>query len=208
MQADLFLPETHALNLLPGDGEVYDLGLVISRQAADEALQQLMQSVPWRADAALVAGRIVTSSRQVAWYADRPYRYSHSGLLRQARLWNLAVLDAIRARVEAQTGATFNSCVLNRYQDGSQGMGWHSDREAQGEHSVIASLSLGGVRKFAFKHKVSGERRVMYLQHGQLIVMKGVTQQYWMHALMRTSSPVAPRISLTFRSFPGGEDWT
>lgn len=208
MQADLFLPRSEPLNLLPRDGQVHDFGLVVPRRDADELLRQLMQSVPWHADTALIGGRIVTSARQVAWYADQPYRYFHSGVLRQARLWDLAVLDAIRNSVEQLTGTTYNSCVLNRYEDGSQGMGWHSDPEAQGEHSVIASLSLGGVRKFAFKHTVSGERRSIFLHHGQLIVMRGATQRHWLHAVMRTALPVGPRISLTFRKFPGGEDWT
>jgi alkylated DNA repair dioxygenase AlkB len=70
-------------------------------------------------------------------------------------------------------------------------MGWHSDPEAQGAYSVIATLSVGATRKFAFKHKVSGARRALELQHGQLIVMRGTTQQHWLHALMRTKKRVA-----------------
>lgn len=208
MQADLFLESPEFRNLLPGEGEVHDLGMVIARCEADELLRQLMHSVPWQADTAIIEGQRIVSGRQVAWYADHPYRYFHSGVLREARRWNLPILDVIRDRMEQVTGTSFNSCVLNRYQDGSQGMGWHSDPEAQGEHSVIASLSLGGVRKFAFKHKISGERRAIFLQHGQVIVMKGETQRHWLHAVMRTSKPVAPRVSLTFREFPEDEDWT
>ena len=113
-----------------------------------------------------------------------------------------------KQRVEHLTGATSNSCVLNLYHDGSEGMGWHSDPEAQGAYSVIATLSVGATRKFAFKHKVSGARRALELQHGQLIVMRGTTQQHWLHALMRTQKRVGPRISLTFRLFPVDQDWT
>ncbi|MEJ5903330.1 alpha-ketoglutarate-dependent dioxygenase AlkB [Pseudomonas kermanshahensis] len=208
MQADLFLAQAESLNLLPCDGQVHDLGLVLAKREADELLHQLQHHVPWQADTALIAGQRITSGRQVAWYADQPYRYFHSGVLREAKRWDLPVLDAIRDRMEQLSGAKFNSCVLNRYQDGSQGMGWHSDPEAQGPHSVIASLSLGGERKFAFKHKLLDERRAIFLQHGQVIVMKGDTQRYWLHAVMRTSRPVGPRISLTFRDFPESEDWT
>lgn len=80
-------------------------------------------------------------------------------------------------------------------------MGWHSDPEASGKHDVIASLSLGATRKFAFKNKTSGERREMDLHHGQLIVMRGDTQRYWLHALLKTKAEKAPRMSLTFRQF-------
>jgi alkylated DNA repair dioxygenase AlkB len=138
----------------------------------------------------------------VAWYADTPSRYIHSGVLRQSLPWDVEILDSLRTQVERLTATTFNSCLLNRYEDGTQGMGWHSDSEATGEHAVIASLSLGGTRKFAFKHKISGERREMALHHGQLIVMRGDTQQYWLHALMKTNAAVTSRISLTFRRFP------
>lgn len=208
MQTDLFSSAPGTLNLLPADGQVNDLGLIVSGREADIILRCLTRDVPWQADTALVNGQVVTSGRQVAWYGDQPYRYSHSGLLRQARAWDLPILDAIRQRVVQATGGAFNSCVLNRYQDGSQGMGWHSDAEATGAHSLIASLSLGATRKFAFKHKVSGDRRALMLEHGQLIVMGGDTQRHWLHALMRTSLPVGPRISLTFRMFPEHEDWS
>jgi alkylated DNA repair dioxygenase AlkB len=208
MQSDLFLTEPHTLNLLPADGQVNDLGFAFTTREADIMFRCLSRDVPWQADTALVDGLIVSSARQVAWYADKPYRYTHSGLLREAQPWSVPILDAIRQRVEQASAATFNSCVLNRYQDGSHGMGWHCDPEAQGAHSVIASLSLGATRRFAFKHKKTGERRALELEHGQLIVMRGATQRHWLHALMRTSRPVGPRISLTFRLFPEHQDWS
>ncbi|MGY4494464.1 alpha-ketoglutarate-dependent dioxygenase AlkB family protein [Pseudomonas sp. TE3610] len=208
MQNDLFAPAPGTLNLLPVDGLLNDLGMIVSAREADNFLHCLMRDVPWQADTALIKGHLVTSGRHVAWYGDQPYRYSHSGVLRQARVWDLPVLEAIRQRVVQATGGAFNSCVLNRYLDGSQAMGWHSDPEATGPHGLIASLSLGATRKFAFKHKRSGDRRALMLEHGQLIVMGGDTQRHWLHALMRTSQPVAPRISLTFRLFPEHEDWS
>jgi alkylated DNA repair dioxygenase AlkB len=38
----------------------------------------------------------------------------------------------------------FNSCLLNLYHDGNEGMGWHSDDEKSIEdNSSIASVSFG-----------------------------------------------------------------
>jgi alkylated DNA repair dioxygenase AlkB len=207
MQTDLFLAERHRLNLLGVDGELNDFGAAFSQREADIILRRLLRDVPWQADTALIHGQVVKSARHVAWYADEAFRYSHSGVVREALPWNVPILEPIKRRVEDLTGATFNSCVLNLYHNGSEGMGWHSDPEARGAHSVIAALSVGATRKFAFKHKVSGARCALELQHGQLIVMRGDTQQHWLHALMRTAKVVGPRISLTFRLFPVDEDW-
>jgi alkylated DNA repair dioxygenase AlkB len=42
-----------------------------------------------------------------------------------------------------------NSCLLNLYHDGNEGVGWHSDDEKSlGKNTIIASLSFGAERKF------------------------------------------------------------
>jgi alkylated DNA repair dioxygenase AlkB len=49
---------------------------------------------------------------------------------------------------------SFNSCLLNLYHNGEEGMAWHSDDERSlGKNTTIASLSFGAERKFCFKHK-------------------------------------------------------
>lgn len=202
MQADLFLTRPEDLNLLPVDGAVHNYGAVMTSSEADVFFARLLQEIAWAPDSAMVNGGLIQIVRQVAWYADSPLRYTHSGVQRRSVSWDVEVLTQLRTLVERITATTFNSCVLNHYQDGSQGMGWHSDPEARGAHDMIASLSLGGARKFAFKHRVSGERREIVLQNGQLIVMRGETQKYWLHALLKTKAETTPRISLTFRQFP------
>ena len=80
-------------------------------------------------------------------------------------------------------------------------MGWHSDDEAVlGDNPDIASLSFGATRKFAFRHKADGEKVALFLQHGQLIVMRGATQAHWQHAILKSRKIHAPRVNLTFRT--------
>ena len=94
-----------------------------------------------------------------------------------------------------------NSVLANLYRDGRDAMGWHSDDEPElGPRPVIASLSLGGTRRFVFRHRREPERKYeLPLGHGSLLLMRGDTQADWKHALPRTARPVAPRINLTFR---------
>jgi predicted AAA+ superfamily ATPase len=55
---------------------------------------------------------------------------------------------------EEKTGEKFNSCLLNLYHNGDEGMSWHSDAEKDLKKDwAIGSLSFGAERKFAFKHR-------------------------------------------------------
>jgi alkylated DNA repair dioxygenase AlkB len=71
--------------------------------------------------------------------------------------WTKELLK-LKAMVEEKTGETFNSCLLNLYHNGNEGMAWHSDGEKDlKKHGAIGSLSFGAERKFAFKHKETKE---------------------------------------------------
>ena len=101
---------------------------------------------------------------------------------------------------ELGINANFNSCLLNYYPSGDDGMGYHADDEKElGEQPVIASLSLGATRKFVFKHKKTQDKVELYLESGQLIVMHGDTQSFWKHSITKTKTVATGRISLTFR---------
>jgi alkylated DNA repair dioxygenase AlkB len=106
----------------------------------------------------------------------------------------------LKALVEEQTGEQFNSCLLNLYHNGNEGMTWHSDGEKElKKNGAIASLSFGAERKFSFKHKVTKQTVSVMLEHGSLLVMKGTTQTFWLHRLPPTTKVNTPRVNLTFR---------
>lgn len=202
---DLFSEQAHLLNLLPKDGVLNDYGRVVVADEADRYFNELLENVSWQPDSAFWNGELIRTAREVAWYADSPFRYIHSGVERRAIHWQGSTLLQLKRSMEELTGQRYNSCLLNLYHDGSQGMGWHADVEATEPNDVIASLSLGATRKFALRHKTAGEKLELTLEHGQIIVMRGVTQRYWLHSLLKTKQRVGPRISLTFRRF--SERW-
>lgn len=188
-------------NLLPYDGIVDDYGRILNEQEADHYLNLLLNSVQWEHDKVSIMGKIITTQRQVAWFGDQLFKYTYSGVVHHARLWVPELID-LKERVENIVQTRFNSCLLNLYEDGSQGMAWHSDDEdALGRNTVIASLSLGATRKFVLKHKRNNEKVELNLPHGQLIVMRGDTQHHWLHAIMKSTKVAEPRINLTFRTF-------
>ena len=131
---------------------------------------------------------------------DLPFAYTYSKITKTALPWSVTLLQ-LKNLAEVKTGETYNSCLLNLYHDGSEGMAWHSDGEKQlKRHGAIASLSFGAERKFGFKHKETKEVISLNLASGSLLVMKGETQDNWLHRLPPTKKISQPRVNLTFRT--------
>lgn len=203
MNLELFAPEAQD-NLLPCDGIVQDYGLIMDTAQAEDYFQYFLQHLAWQQDEAYLYGKYYQTERKVVWYGDQQYRYHYSGMEKQAHLWNQR-LYVLKQQIEQRVHAQFNSCLANLYDNGTQGLGWHSDDEPslqqKGHETVIASLSFGATRKFRFKHKSKAAQAEMLLQSGQLIVMRGETQRYWKHTLAKSTRVLTPRINLTFRYF-------
>ena len=198
---DLFAP-TPTDNLLPCDGKVNDLGIVIDYPSA--LYYALLTTLPWQSDIVTLFGKTHVTTRQIVWMGDSDASYQYSGHTRQAIAWTDSVFH-VKHHVEQQLlkigiHANFNSCLLNYYPSGDEGMGYHADDEKElGDQPIIASLSLGATRKFVFKHKKTQDKVELYLESGQLIVMHGATQKYWKHSITKTKTVHEGRISLTFR---------
>jgi alkylated DNA repair dioxygenase AlkB len=196
---DLFNTE-HTANLLPFDGEVSYYGPVLPAANADHYLTTLLNTIAWKNDEAVIFGKHIITQRKVAWYADKEFSYTYSNTTKQALHWTPELLQ-LKALVEKLTATSFNSCLLNLYHNGNEGMGWHSDDEkALGKNTSIASLSFGAERKFALKHRATKQGTSLILQHGSLLVMKGTTQTNWLHSLPKSTKITTPRVNLTFRT--------
>ncbi|YCM46767.1 alpha-ketoglutarate-dependent dioxygenase AlkB [Verrucomicrobiaceae bacterium 227] len=194
-----FGEERFPRNILPQDGEAIEHGVVFSSEVAERYLEVLLTEVPWRHDEARMFGKEIVTARKVAWYGDRNYDYTYSGRTRTALIWTPALRE-IKEVVERHSGAVYNSCLLNLYADGSQGMGWHHDDEkGLGKNSTIASVSFGATRRFDLRHNRTREKISCFLESGSLLVMQGRTQSFWQHQVPKSLKVTAPRVNLTFR---------
>jgi alkylated DNA repair dioxygenase AlkB len=191
--------------LLSRDGAVEYMPAFFSPSESESLFQELLKTTPWQEDEVVMFGQRRILSRKVAWMGDNGFTYSYSGTSKTAAPWTPALV-IVKERVELRTAQRFNSCLLNLYHDGSEGMGWHSDDERTlGRNPVIASVSFGAERVFKFKHRESKEVVSVLLQQGSLLVMKGETQHNWVHTLPKTKKVTTPRINLTFRLFVGSQ---
>ena len=187
-------------NLLPFEGEVFLRQNVLNIAEIDFFYHTLLNANFWKQDELIIFGKRITTSRKVAWFGDFNYKYSYSKIIKKARLWT-PELQSLKKLIELKTEESFNSCLLNLYHNGSEGMSWHSDNEKElGENPIIASLSLGAARKFSLKHKFKNYKVDIILESGDLLLMKGETQTKWLHCLPKTKKVTTPRINLTFRN--------
>lgn len=187
-------------NVLPYDGTVTYFGKAWSQQENLYYFERLFNNIEWKNDEAIIFGKHFITKRKAAWYGDEGYLYTYSNTTKKALPWTKELIE-IKQVIEKLTGDTFNSCLLNLYHTGNEGMAWHSDDEASlGKNSVIASCSFGAERRFSFRHKKTKETISLSLENGSVLVMKDATQSNWLHSLPKSVRVKDARINLTFRT--------
>jgi alkylated DNA repair dioxygenase AlkB len=192
-----------AINLHLADADVMFYPQFFSQRQAFDYFKSCLQ-LQWKQPQLTLYGKRVDIPRLQAWYGDKQACYQYSGLALTPLPWVKPLLE-IKQQLVQKLSLRFNSVLANYYRDGQDCVAWHSDDEkALGENPVIASISLGGERKFQLKHKHSGLTHEIWLKSGDLLLMSGVTQRFWLHQIPRTKKTVSPRINLTFRQIIHG----
>lgn len=171
---------------------------------ATRLFEAASREVRWSQHRIRIFGREQDCPRLSAWYGDPGAAYAYSGIAMKPQPWT-AALVVMRRHVEALLGQRFNGVLVNLYRDGRDSMGWHADDERElGNHPLVASLSLGGVRRFCLRERCPGDqadlgRVELELEHGSLLLLERGAQALYHHSLPKTRKTVGPRINLTFR---------
>ncbi|WP_246615989.1 alpha-ketoglutarate-dependent dioxygenase AlkB [Aquimarina litoralis] len=196
---DLFSSQNEQIPLALPDGEAYYYPEFFNKKEADQLFEILSQSISWQQDDIKVFGKVYPQPRLTALYASNNRTYTYSNITMQPHQFTKELL-AIKKKVEQITSEHFTTCLLNLYRDGQDSNGWHSDNEKElGPNPTIASVSFGEDRWFHFKHKTKNLKQKILLQHGSLLLMKGTTQENWLHQIPKSKKITKPRINLTFR---------
>lgn len=162
--------------------------------SADRLMARL-QDLPWERRNLRLYGKQVREPRDTVWLGDASYRYS--GRTNTPHPWPDDLLGLV-ASVEQATGARYNSCLLNRYQDGKDSIALHADDEPElGPEPTIASLSLGAARRFQIRG--TEDRLDLQLTHGSLLCMQAPMQRHYRHGIPKEPKVTGQRINLTFR---------
>lgn len=186
-------------NILPRDGEVFYYPDFFSKSESSHLFISLQGQVNWTQSPIKMFGKEVLQPRLTAWYGERSYSYS--GLTMEAQAWSQDLLF-IKSKIEQAEDVEFNGVLLNRYRDEKDSMGWHRDNEKElKKNPIIASVSFGEPRVFEFRHIEDKKLKVsLELTDGSLLMMRGETQHYWQHRLLKKTTKCNERINLTFRA--------
>lgn len=187
-------------NLLPQDGILIYRPDFIGPDEAQAYLKILTETIFWENHSIMLYGRLVGVPRLTSWYGDKEYKYS--GVLNIPFPWTRELYD-LKEMAEKACDKPFNTVLLNLYRDGNDHMGWHADDEKSlGTNPVIASISLGEIRKFGLKHRYDKNLKPLSFElgSGSLVIMKGEMQEYWHHRIHPTKKSKGARINLTFRN--------
>lgn len=201
MQGDLFSdPEQKQPELMPmRDGKVTFMRDFLTTAQANQYFSVFSTSLAWQQDTIKMYGKEVKIPRLHSWYGENEAAYAYSGIMLQPKSWTPELLD-LKSQCEILAKVRFNSVLVNYYRDGQDSMGWHSDNEPElGEQPVIASVSLGQVRDFDFRHINTKQKVRLTLTPGSLLIMAGDTQTFWQHAVPKRTASMSGRINLTFR---------
>ncbi|MCU0417683.1 MAG: alpha-ketoglutarate-dependent dioxygenase AlkB [Cytophagaceae bacterium] len=186
-------------NLLPYDGEVFLIPDFLSITEADTYFKHVEKELSWVPDKVILYGKEITTKRTMVWMSDSMKSYTYSGVKKDIVSFT-SLLNELKESLIRVTDTPFNSCLANRYANGSEGMSWHTDNEKElVAFATIASISLGAERRFDFRHKITNETISLQLPHGSLLIMKGVVQQYWKHQLPIQKKVQGVRVNLTYR---------
>ena len=150
-------------------------------------------------------GKRLKSPRLTSWHGDSGRVYNYSGTSYSPAPWTAELLK-IREKATELANVEFNSVLLNLYRDGSDGVSWHADDEAElATNPTIASVSFGAVRDFHLRHNQYKELGIpskkYALPAGSVLIMKGETQSNWKHQVPKRSinKHADARVNLTFR---------
>ena len=178
------------------DADLLLIDNFFNKEESDYYYTFLYHTTQWREYEMHMYDKVVTAPRMISWYGEskRTSRKSNPQ-------WPAELLQ-IRERVEHQTNIEFNAVLLNLYRDGTDGVGWHSDKTTSSNKDMnIASVTFGETRLFRLRHKTRKDipQIEIHLHHGTFLLMAGHTNTYWEHQVPKTARDVLPRINLTFR---------
>lgn len=192
-------------NTLINDGSSYFVELDISDisevifASISEIENCLLENPP-----IVVANRQCRQRRDVGFFSDESIGYRYSGQI----MYSAPLSPNIKLLLQYINGrfnSSYNGILINRYRDGNNTIGKHSDEEENLDANLgVLMISVGVERKFRIRPKhgkfPDGNNYIDFpTKHLHAYIMYGNFQKNYTHEIPVQKTIKDPRISFTFR---------
>jgi alkylated DNA repair dioxygenase AlkB len=147
-----------------------------------QLFEHLLATTDWRDEERVMYDHVVAVPRRIA-SIDEPH----------------PMIAKMRELLDARYETEFARVSAALYRDGSDSVAWHGDYVARKmSEALVATVSLGGARRFLIRPKGGGRSIAFSIGSGDLVVMGGSCQRTHEHAIPKVAR-AEPRIALMFR---------
>lgn len=145
-------------------------------------------------------GKTVYQQRDIGFFSDESIGYYYSGQLAKAKPLQPHSAELMKL-INARYGTNYNGILVNKYDDGNNYIGDHSDDEKNLDKGGVISISHGAVRKFRIREKLT-KKIIMDIPttSNSIIHMGGNFQKEFTHGIPVEKKVKGVRYSLTFRT--------
>ena len=147
-----------------------------------------------------VFGRTCYQNRDVGFYSNKSKGYAYSNQIMESKPLDDA-MESLIDYVNRYYDSNFNSILINKYNNGTEYIGAHSDDEKGIGNGGVVTISYGAIRKFRIRDKLT--RKIVKdvpTTPYSMIHMAGNFQKEFTHEIPIEKKVKDARISITFRN--------
>ena len=147
----------------------------------------------------IVYGKECYQNRNVGFFSDDSNGYKYSGQFAKS----IELSDSLKLLLNTINNlfsSKFNGILINKYIDGTNYIGSHSDDEKNLDDCGVVALSYGAPRKFRIRDKITKKIvKDLTAESGSIIHMGGEFQKEFTHEIPIEKKIKQARYSFTFR---------
>jgi len=174
----------------------------------DEILQLLNNDIIYNSaeeSKIKIFGKEIEIPRRQVAYGETGTSYKFSGTTVVAKNWNddnelCKFILKVKNKISQEFDFDPNFVLINRYDNGDQYIGFHSDDEKDlVSDSPIVGVTFGHSRELIFKNNKTNKKKSIVTKHGSIYSINYPTNKYYKHSIPKTKHVNTFRISFTFR---------
>ena len=175
-----------------------DRGIFTNKELLKECINDVKDKLLERPEI-IIYGKICKQQRSVGFFSDNSCGYNYSNQIMQSTPLTPSLTNLITT-INELLGADYNGILINKYSDGNDTIGAHSDSQIGLDPAGVVSISYGCERIFRIRNKI--DKKIVHEElttHGSILVMGGDFQKHYTHEIPKQKKIKEERISFTFR---------